>query len=282
MKLLTQLAPGAAQPGCLILRAIALLLIFQGSAGIAAATGFSLDDLVRSDREFKSTNRQLEFEDFSATVSGPTGVNLASFLLVPLLDGFRIEVASGEALAEGTELILSYTVESEARGPQNHTRPWPHHRPPERPLESMSIGIVGTSILDGPLASGMEAFPEDGNHAASLGEVHASTGPGGTIFAETNLTDPSSEIRVLAYLVAGVDGFFPQMGNRSDDNNDGSYLYEHYYEHHEYYEHNEFESSGNGVEMRFSAVPIPEPSSVLLVGFGLAVLSSWSRQRSKP
>ena len=277
MNFLTQRAPRTSTPRRLIGAAIAVLLFSYGSAGIAAATGFSLDALVQSDREFKSTNRQLEFEDFSATVSGPSGVDLASFLLVPLLDGFRIETRSGEPLPEGVELILGYTVESKARGPKNHSRPWHRRRPPERPLESMSIGIVGTSILDGPLSSGMEAFPEEGNHPASLGEVHASTGPGGTIFADTDLADPSAEIRILAYLVTGVDGFLAQTGNRSDGDNDGPY----YHEDHEYYEHDEFESSGNGVEMRFSAEPIPEPSSALLLGFGLAVLSSWNRQRSK-
>ncbi|HIF96651.1 MAG TPA: PEP-CTERM sorting domain-containing protein, partial [Myxococcales bacterium] len=205
------------------------------------------------------------------------GVDLARFLLVPLVDGFRLEVESGAPLPVGTELVLSYTVESKKRGRSGRFGPQsrPQGRPPRRPLESMSIGIVGTSFLDSPLSSGMEAFSEDDDaHANSLGEVQASTRPGGTDFAATNLTDPYSEIRILAYLVVGVDGFLSPAGSRSDDDDhDDGYGDEDDY--------GEFESPGNaGVEMRFSAEPIPEPSSVLLVGFGLAVLSSWTRRRA--
>jgi hypothetical protein len=271
----TRLSPVKFEGSRLIHGAIAFLLVFQGWTGIATATGFSLslNNLVQSGGKFDSTNHQLKFADFSATVSELPGADLSRFLLVPLVDGFRLQVESGAPLPMGTELVLSYTVKSKARG--RNGRFGLHGRPQRRPLDSMSIGIVGTSFLDSPLSSGMEAFSGyDDAHANSLGEVQASTRAGGADFAATNLTDPNSGIRILAYLVVGVDGFLSRPGSRSDDDGHGDGYGDEG-------GHGEFERPGNeGVEMRFSAEPIPEPSSVLLVGFGLAVLSSWTRRRA--
>ena len=55
----------------------------------------SLASLVASGGEIESINGNFEFEDFSAVLLGVPESDLSPFQLVPLTDGFRIEVVPG-------------------------------------------------------------------------------------------------------------------------------------------------------------------------------------------
>lgn len=255
-------------PGVIILAA---LLAFLYPPSTVSATAFSLEGLVDSGGRMSSTDGALQFKKFSATLhEGHSDLNLDEIMLVPLVDGFRISVAPGGFLPSDTELTLSYTVRSGSsdsdHGASHHSGYW-HSTSSGTPIESMSIGVVGTSVLSGPFSAEMEAFdgsPRWHSTGASIGNVQVSGNPGEDAFSATNLDDPDSSIRVIAHLIIGAG----ESGDHDDhDDDDGTFSLE------------------SGTEMRFSAQPIPEPSSALLVAIGLAALSSrssWRRGRARP
>ncbi|MCS5638567.1 MAG: hypothetical protein NZ990_18790, partial [Myxococcota bacterium] len=86
-----------------LLRAVLLLGLVHGTTSVANATPLTLEYLVSHDAEIHSTDGTLEFEDFSAELTGMAGADLSRFLVVPLVDGLRLEVASGEFLPTGAQ-----------------------------------------------------------------------------------------------------------------------------------------------------------------------------------
>ncbi len=267
MNQLTERAPIPFTPprshrGAIIVTALIASLCLTS---IASATAFSLDDLVDSRGRMGSTDGTLQFKNFSATLhEGDSDLGLDAIMLVPLIDGFRLSVAPGGFLPSDAELTLSYTVRSLSSGSDlgatDHSG-YGHSTWSRPPIESMSIGVVGTSVLDAPFSSEMEAFDRNPrwHSAASIGNVQISGNAGDEAFAATNLADPDSSIRVIARLITGAD----ESGHHAG----GDAL-----------------SLESGTEMRFSTQPIPEPSSALLVAIGFATLgslSSWRRSRAR-
>lgn len=243
----------ASKPLFRFLATALLLPIPYLGAGSASATPLSLAALVADDGEFESTNGALEFEDFSAYLIGSPDSDLARFLIVPLIDGFRLEVASGAFLPPGAELVLSYEVESEGEDEEHHR----HGRHSSRDsaadaIRSMSLEILGTSVIE-PFSARMTAFADDGEDDSPIGDLYASADPLGPLYAATDLTSPEREIHILARLVAGEgSGKYPAS------------------------------ATFRGTEMRFSAQPIPEPSSLLFVAVGLLGLAMRPRLSPRP
>jgi hypothetical protein len=136
----------------------------------------------------------------------------------------------------------------------------------------MSIAVVGTSVLNAPVSAEMEAFDRNawGRSATSIGNVQISGNPGEEAFAATNFVDPDSDIRVIAHLNTGAG----EPGHHDDEDDDDG--------HHRHHQRGgDALSLESGTEMRFSAQPIPEPSSALLVAIGLATLCSRSSLRRR-
>ena len=226
---------------------------------VASATPLTLEYLVSHDAEISSTDGSLEFEDFSAELTGMPGADLSRFLVVPLVDGLRLEVTSGEFLPTGAELTLHYEVETED---ESH-RHWYSH--PD-PIRSMSLALVGSSVLSS-LSGEMVALSDDDDHhhyyrhyrhhhhhyhhghGGALAEVFASTTTPPGPYSAADFSEPSDEFYARAT-------FSGDAGDGSSDSGPPS-----------------------GAEMRFSAEPIPEPSSALLVGLGLMALSYRAAQR---
>ena len=213
-------------------------------ASSAAATPLTLEYLVHHDAEIHSTDGTLEFEDFSAHLSGAPGEDLSRFLVITLVDGLRLEVTSGEFLPTGAELFLHFEVETE--DDDHH----PHHSKPSDPIRSMSLALTGGSVLS-TLTGEMVAIPEDDDEhhpSTPLAEVVAAliTPPGP--YGAADFSKPSHEFYAAATFRAG-DGY------------PGA-------------------DASTGAEMRFSTQPIPEPSSALLLGLGLLLLSRRGGARS--
>ena len=280
MNQLTERAPVPFTPprshrGAIIVTALIASLCLTS---IASATAFSLDDLVNAGGRMSSTDGTLQFKNFSATLhEGDSDLDLDEIMLVPLIDGFRLSVAPGGFLPSDAELTLSYTVRSLSSGSDlgaTHHSGYGHSTWSRPPIESMSIGVVGTSVLDAPFSAEMEAFDKNPrwHSAASIGNVQISGNPGDEAFAATNLADPDSSIRVIARLITGADeSGHDDHGEHHDDDDDG---------HHGHHGGGDALSLESGTEMRFSTQqPIPEPSSALLVAIGLATLCSRSSRR---
>jgi hypothetical protein len=190
---------------------------------------------------------------------------LDEIMLVPLIDGFRLAVAPSGFLPSETELTLSYTVRSVSSGSDlgaGHQSGFGYSALSRTPIELMSIAVVGTSVLNAPVSAEMEVFDRNawGRSATSIGNVQISGNPGEEAFAATNFVDPDSDIRVIAHLNTGAG----EPGHHGYGDGDGDAL-----------------SLESGTEMRFSAQPIPEPSSALLVAIGLATLCSRSSLRRR-
>lgn len=166
-----------------------LLVLFPLVASPAAATSFSLADLISNDAEFESADGGFEFGDFSAYLEGAPESDLSRFSIVPILHGFRVEAGPGQTLPGGAELILDYEVESE--GPHSGSAP----------LMSMALEITGTSIVLGEMA----AFGEGHGDHSKLGEVEVSISAGGEAYSAVDFTSPRDEIQVLAKLMVGYD-----------------------------------------------------------------------------
>ena len=236
-----------------------LLLIPCLGAGTAFATPISLAALEATDGEFESTNGALEFEDFEAHLIGSPDSDLARFLIVPLIDGFRLEVASGAFLPLGAELVLSFEVESEGEdddgndGHDRHSRDSDSESIRSMSLEILEASLLGRSAVIGALSAEMAAFADDEDDDPPIGELFAFTNPPGSLYAATDLASPEREIGVLVDLLSAdmVDLLSRQrlVGEEVV-----------------------------GVEFRFSTQPIPEPSSFLLVAVGLLGLSARKRQ----
>jgi len=235
-----------------------------------------LADLIRNDGRIESTDGALKFDDFSASLHGLPRSELSRFLVVPLIDGFRIQVNSGSFLPEDTRLILRYEAESEddfshsshgSHG-RGHKRGfgdgYHHHDDDEPPLRSMSLGLVGTSFLS--YAGEMKARGDDDDDEGHyyfhdhdedrvIGQLRASTrrpplGP----FAATDLDRPSGELDIVAVFL-GLGGAAAPIGESLHPG-----------------------AAGPGAEMRFSFQAIPEPSSVVLMSLGLFGLSLFARK----
>ena len=240
-----------------------LLLIPCLGAETAFATPISLAALEATDGEFESTNGALEFEDFEAHLIGSSDSDLARFLIVPLIDGFRLEVASGAFLLPGAELVLSFEVESEGEdegedddgndGHDRHSRDSDSESIRSMSLEILEASLLGRSAVIGALSAEMAAFADDEDDDPPIGELFAFTNPPGSLYAATDLASPEREIGVLVDLLSAdmVDLLSRQrlVGEEVV-----------------------------GVEFRFSTQPIPEPSSFLLVAVGLLGLSARKRQ----
>jgi len=230
-----------------MLRAVILLGLVHFTTAVANATPLTLEYLVSHDAEIHSTDGALEFEDFSAVLSGMPGADLSRFLVVPLVNGLRLEVASGEFLPTGAQLVLHYEVETEDESEdEGHAHGSAH---PD-PIRSMSMTLVGSSVL-APLSAGMVALPDDDDHhhGAALAEVFASTATPPGPFSAADFSEPSHEFYARATFSGGG-------GGSSRDSSPAPI----------------------GAEMRFSTQPIPEPSSALLMGLGLLVLASRTRR----
>ncbi|MDG2335252.1 MAG: PEP-CTERM sorting domain-containing protein [Myxococcota bacterium] len=91
-------------------------------------------------------------------------------------------------------------------------------------------------------SGGMIAFDDDDDDRPYLGVVDASLEPGAPTFDAVNLAMPAHEILIIARMVIGDD-------------------------------------AGGGTEMTFSAQPIPEPSTGLLLGLGLSGFALFQRSR---
>jgi hypothetical protein len=162
-----------------------LLVLFPLVATPAAATSFSLADLISSEGEFESADGGLEFGDFSAFLEGAPKSDLSQFSIVPILHGFRVEAGPGQTLPEGAELFLSYEVESEGSYPVS------------APLVSMALEITGTSVVSGE----MTAFGDGPGDSAELGAVEASISAGGEAYSAVDFTSPRDEIHIFTKLV---------------------------------------------------------------------------------
>ena len=211
----------------------------------------SLASLVASGGEIESANGRLEFEDFSAKLLNAPQSDLSLFQVVPVADGFRIELVPGRSAPSGTQLLLGFEVEAENEDDDEDKDK--HESLGLDRIRSMSLEILGVAAL-GFASAEMTAFADDDDDAPPLlGALFTSTAPGQSAYSATDLASPSREIYVMALLIVGVEsvGYAAHPGP-------------------------------SGTEMRFSADPIPEPSSVLLVGIGLLVLGVRARRRPSP
>ena len=237
-------------------------LLLPTLASSAGAEGVSLADLVRNDGRIESSNGALKFDDFSASLQGLPRSELSRFLVVPLVDGFRIQVNSDSFLPADTRLVLRYEAESEdefSHSSHGGGHGWSgdgHHRL-EQPLRSMSLGLVGTSFLSysGEMKARGDDDDDEGHHFHDhdgdrvIGRLHASTRPPPGPFAATDLDRPSRELDIVAIFL-GLGGPDAPAGNSPHPG-----------------------AAVPGAEMRFSFQAIPEPSSVVLVSLGLFGLS---------
>ena len=247
-----------------------LLPAFAFSAGSSA---LSLADLIRDDGRVESTNGALKFDDFSASLHGLPRSQLSRFHVVPLLDGFRVETDSDFFLPSGAQLTLRYEAESEGDeadafehfGGGHHFGCGHHfggghdksddddHRFAS-PLRSMSLGLVGTSVLSGQMTAWGDDDSRHHDEDQVLGTVRAFIrGP----FDATDLDRASRELDIVAIFLGFGDGGAPvgplQRGSGPPPR--------------------------PGAEMRFSTQPIPEPSTVVLMGLGLLGLTFSARSR---
>ena len=234
-------------------------LLLPTLASSAGAEGVSLADLVHHDGRIESTNGALKFDDFSASLHGLPRSELSRFLVVPLVDGFRIQVNSDSFLPSDTRLTLRYEAEREddfddgSHGFGLGGDGDDHQLTPS--IRSMSLGLVGTSFL--PYAGEMKArgddddefHPHGHDEDRLIGQVRASTRPPPGPFAATDLDRPSRELDIVAIFL-GLGGPDAPIGD----------------------------SPYPAAEMRFSFRAIPEPSSVVLVSLGLFGLSIFSKR----
>ena len=244
-----------------------LLPAFAFSAGGSA---LSLADLIRNDGRVESTNGALKFDDFSASVRGLPRSQLSRFHVVPLLDGFRVETDSDFFLPEGAQLTLRYEAESEGDdadafehfggghhfgGRHDKSDDDDHHF--ASPLRSMSLGLVGTSVLSGQMTAWGDDDSRHHDEDQVLGTIRASTRPPPGPFGATDLDRASRELDIVAIFLGFGDGGAPggplQRGSGPPPR--------------------------PGAEMRFSTQPIPEPSTVVLMGLGLLGLTFSARSR---
>lgn len=247
-------------------RLLSLLLVFPVLATLllptlassAGAEGVSLADLVRNDGRIESSNGAIKFDDFSASLQGLPRSELSRFLVVPLVDGFRIQVNSDSFLPADTRLTLRYEAESEddfSHSSHGGGHGWSGdgHDRLEQPLRSMSLGLVGTSFLS--YAGEMKARGDDDHDDDRvIGRLRASTRTPPGPFAATDLDRPSRELDIVAIFL-GLGGPDAPIGDSPHAAG----------------------ASVPGAEMRFSFQAIPEPSSVVLMSLGLFGLSVFAR-----